>query len=227
MIEFVAALLVFLLLHVVPAIPSLRGGLVARLGRRTYLAAYSIVSVVAVIWLFNAALRLDFIPLWEPARWQGLVPLLLTPIGMVLLLAGLFSPNPASISLRRDATLGAVSSVTRHPVLWGFIFWSGSHLVANGDLRSVLLFGALFGFALLGIPITERRARRRLGAGWADIAATTSILPGAALLVGRTHLRVDGALLLALLLSAAATAWLLLGGHADLFGAAPLAQVAL
>ena len=228
MIAFLLALALFLALHMVPAIPALRARLVAAMGRRTYLIVYSLVSLLTLTWLVHVTLQLDFVPLWDPAPWQAWFPLVLTPIALVLLLAGLISPNPASITLRRpDLGPGAITTVTRHPVLWGFALWAGSHLVPNGDLRSLLLFGALLAFALLGMVITDRRSRRRLGAQWAEIARTTSVLPFAAILAGHTQLRLDGALALAILTSAALTAWLLLGGHTALFGADPLAMANL
>jgi uncharacterized membrane protein len=60
---FVAALLVFLDLHMVPAIPPLRAGLVGALVRRSYLVGYSLVSLLTLTWLFHATMRLDFVPL--------------------------------------------------------------------------------------------------------------------------------------------------------------------
>ncbi|MCR6670579.1 NnrU family protein [Devosia ginsengisoli] len=226
MTQFLLALALFLALHMVPAIPALRAKLVATMGRRAYLVVYSLVSLLTLAWLFHAALQLDFVPLWDPAPWQAWFPLVLTPIALVLLLAGLTSPNPASITLRKpDLKPGAITTVTRHPVLWGFALWAGSHLVPNGDLRSLLLFGALLAFALLGMVITDRRSRR-LGAQWAEIARTTSILPLAAVLAGRTKLRFDGTLGMAIFIAAALTAWLLLGGHEVLFGADPLTMAA-
>ena len=226
MTQFLLALALFLALHMVPAIPALRARLVAAMGRRAYLVVYSLVSLLMLAWLFHAALQLDFVPLWDPEPWQAWFPLVLMPLALALLLAGLMSPNPASITLRKpDLRPGAITTVTRHPVLWGFALWAGSHLVPNGDLRSLLLFGALLAFALLGMVITDRRARRRLGAQWAEVERTTSVLPFAAALAGRTRLRLDAALVMALLIGSTLTAWLLLGGHAVLFGADPLAMV--
>ena len=127
MTQFLLALVVFLALHMVPAIPALRARLVAWLGRRNYLLAYSLVSLLALGWLFHTALRLDYIPLWDAAPWQAWFPLVLTPLGFILLFAGLISPNPTSISLRKpDLAPGAITTITRHPVLWGFAFWAGA-----------------------------------------------------------------------------------------------------
>jgi uncharacterized membrane protein len=210
----------------VPAIPALRSRLIGLFGRRLYLIAYSLVSLSTLVWIFYAALQIDFIALWDSQPWQAWVTLILTPIGLFLLLAGLTSPNPLSISVRRSgATQGGIVAITRHPVLWGFMLWAGSHIVPNGDLRSLILFGALFFFALVGIPLTERRARRRLGDDWPALAASTSILPFAAIIVGRAWASIDWPMVLSLLLTVLVAFCLLSGGHAHLFRADPLALV--
>lgn len=221
---FIAALALFLLAHMVPAIPGLREKLIGRFGRRLYITIYSLVSVALLAFLVYAALNMDYIPLWDAAPWQAWVTIILTPIGFFLLLAGLMSPNPLSITMRRaEPESGAVVAITRHPVLWGFMLWAGSHLVPNGDLRAVLLFGALFVFAVMGIPLSERRARKRLGAAWQEVAGTTSIVPFVAIVQRRARLKADIGTVLALALTIVLTAWLLVGGHAALFGADPLA----
>lgn len=227
MTQFFAAFALFLALHSVPALPAIRQRLIALLGRRFYLALYSLASIASLAWVFYAALQLDYIELWPPAAWQAHVALLLVPIALFLLAAGLISPNPGSITFRRgEMQPGAIVTITRHPVLWGFILWAASHVLANGDLRSLLLFGALALFAIAGIFMTERRSRRRLGADWTPLAATSSIIPFAAILAGRARWRVDRAMAIAVLVAALVTAALLGGGHAALFGADPLALAA-
>jgi uncharacterized membrane protein len=65
-------------------------------------------------------------------------------------------------------------------------FWSGAHLLANGDLAHVALFAPMLGFSLLGLGIVERRRRRAMGeVAWARLAARTGLVPFAALLAGR------------------------------------------
>lgn len=225
MTQFLCALALFLALHVVPAIPTLRTRLVGAMGRRVYLLVYSLLSLLALGWLFHATLRLDFVPLWDPAPWQAWVPIVLTPLGLVLVIAGLVSPNPASVTLRRpDGTPGAITTITRHPVLWGFALWAGSHVIPNGDLRSLLLFGVLFAFAMLGMAMTDRRTRRRMGEDWPKFARASSILPFGAVLAGRAQLRFDWPLAGAILAGIGLSGWLLLGGHAALFGVDPLAM---
>ena len=221
--QFLAAMGLFLALHSVPAIPSIRQILVSRLGRRLYLALYSLASLASLTWVFYAAFNLDYVEIWPPAAWQAWIALILTPVALFLLVAGLCSPNPASITFRQgEAPPGAIVAITRHPVLWGFILWSGSHVAANGDVRGLMLFGALGVFAALGILMAERRGRRRLGEAWSGLASKTSVLPLAAIASGRTGFRIDIPMLVAVLVATLATVALLWGGHAALFGADPL-----
>ncbi|HXV29691.1 MAG TPA: NnrU family protein [Sinorhizobium sp.] len=222
MAEFLLALFVFLLLHSVPAMPAVRERLINRLGRAAYFSLYSLVSILVLGWVFYAALWVDYISLWEPAAWQAWVTLVAAPVGVFLVLAGLFSVNPLSASVRQGKEPGAVVAITRHPVLWGFAIWALGHLVANGDLRSLILFGGFALFALGSIPMLEKRARRRLGEVWQRQAAATSILPFAAVLSRRSRLSGDAPLALAALATAVLTLWLLAGGHAALFYADPL-----
>ncbi|ASY60783.1 NnrU family protein [Sinorhizobium sp. CCBAU 05631] len=222
MAEFLLALLAFLVLHSIPAIPAVRERLISLLGRAAYFSLYSLVSILVLGWVFYAALNADYIPLWEPAAWQAWVTLLAAPVGVFLVLAGLFSVNPLSVSIRQGQRPGAIVSVTRHPVLWGFAMWALGHLVANGDLRSLILFGGFALFALGAIPMMEMRARRRLGDQWQRQSAKTSILPFAALFTGRTPLSGDTPIAIAVVATAALTLWLLAGGHAALFFADPL-----
>ncbi|PST20635.1 NnrU family protein [Mesorhizobium plurifarium] len=225
MAELLMALLAFLLLHSVPAMPAIRGRLIDRLGRTNYFALYSLVSIIVLGWVFYAALNVDFIPLWEPAPWQAWITLIAAPLGAFLVLAGLFSVNALSVSIRQGETQGAIVSITRHPVLWGFALWALGHLVANGDLRSLVLFGGFAAFALGGISMLEKRARLRLGETWQRRAEATSVLPFAAIVSRRARLSSDAPMAFAGIAAAVLTFWLLGGGHAELFHADPLLLV--
>ena len=219
------SLFAFVALHSVPAMPSVRSRLITWFGRRTYLFVYSVISKAVMTFVVRAALTSEYVELWPVASWQILLTLFLSPLGLFLVIAGPISPNPASVTLRPEMSMGAVTSITRHPTLWGFILWSFGHLAPNGDLRSLILFGGLGLFSVGGLIMAEARARKRLGAAWPSIALMSSVLPLAALVRGRTRLRIDMPLLAALLMTIALTAWLLADGHALLFGPDPLAML--
>jgi uncharacterized membrane protein len=159
MTEFLTAFGAFLILHSIPAIAPIRQGLIDRFGRRAYFIAYSVVSLVVLGWLIHATLYLDYVPLWDPAPWQAWATMVTAPIGIFFVLAGLFSVNPLSLSIRPGFHCGSIVAITRHPVLWGFLIWSMAHLVPNGDLGGVLLFGGLALFCIAGFFIVERRAQ--------------------------------------------------------------------
>lgn len=116
MTEFLLALSTFLLAHAVPPLPAVRGRLVALLGRPAYLTLYSALSLVLIAWLISAAGRAPRIALWHGEPWHGAIPLVMMPIALWLLIAGLAEPNPLSVSLRAtDATAAPGPGGGRHP----------------------------------------------------------------------------------------------------------------
>ncbi|MCW2309514.1 NnrU family protein [Rhodobium gokarnense] len=227
MITFLAALFCFFLFHAVPAQPAVRRRLVAMLGRRPYLAAYSVLSTLLLAWLIVAAWKAPYVPLWAPEPWQAGLAVVLVPIGLFLTVAGAVSANPFSVTLTAapfDPERPGIIALTRHPVLWGLFFWGFAHTIANGDAVGLILFGTLTVFAGTGTLIADRRARRRLGLEeWERLARGTSNLPLAALVSGKARWTADRAQALGLAASLAASLYLLLaGGHLALFGVDPL-----
>ena len=225
MTEFLIAIAVFVVAHVVPPAPPVRQRLIALFGRRAYMAGYSLLSLGLIAWIIAAAHRAPYVPLWTPAPWQTLVPIVVMPLAAWLLVAGLAEANPLSISLRGgDATEpGPAVAVTRHPVLWAFLLWAASHMVPNGDVVSLILFGGMAILALAGLAVVDRRARRRLGEErWKNLAATTSVVPFVALATGRARLRASLRFGLSLVAAAALYLWFLLQGHIWLIGVDPL-----
>ena len=221
-----AAFILFVALHSVPAIPAIRTRIIERVGRPAYFAGYSTVSTALLVWLFYEALNTEYIELWAPAAWQVTVTLLLAPLGIFFVIAGLISPNPFSVSLRQEGfSQGAIVNITRHPVLWGFVFWAAGHVFPNGDLRSLILFGGFAAFAAGGLAMTERRARARLRTEWPAIAKGSAIVPFLAILRRQRRFRIDGPMLVAAIGTALISFWLLYGGHAALVGADPIATL--
>jgi len=224
--EFVFALAGFLTLHMVPARPGIRNALISRLGRRRYLAIYSALSIVAIGWLLSAAIRAPVIDLWQPRPWHVVIAIAIMPFAAIFLVAGLATANPLSISLTARPFLSerpGIVAVTRHPVLWGFGLWALVHVLANGDLVAVILFGGLALFAFGGIALVESRAIARLGEQqWRTFARSTSILPMAAILARRARLPRDFRTIVLAVAALAFYAAFLFVGHSVLFGLAPI-----
>lgn len=177
--ELLAALFCFLLAHMLPARPSVRSTIVAAIGRRTYLVLYSLLSIGLLIWVARAAGRAPYAELWAYDERLVLIPVLGMAVACALLVFGLASPNPLSIGRFEgfDPARPGVVGVVRHPVLWAALIWATTHLAINGDVAHLVIFGALAILAIAGMLALDRRARRRLGPGWSEIAAHTSNVP--------------------------------------------------
>ncbi len=229
--EFLLSIALFLASHILPSATPLRKNLVARFGERAYLIAYSLLSTALLLWMIFAALRAPYLALWTPAVWQLWVPLLLMPFSIWLVLAGLFEPNPLSITLaKRDDkfTIGLAGQVTRHPVLWGFFLWAASHIPANGDFVALVLFGGLSLLAAGGVFLVDRRARRRLGIEqWKLLSAQAPVMPLLGLFSGRIKFRPTPKSLLWIALSLGLYAWTILSAHYQFIGTDPLAGLGL
>ncbi len=118
---YAAAWAVFLASHMLPARPALRGPIVAALGERVFLAAYSALSVLILAWMIGAAGRAPFVPVWGWAWWQAWVVNAAMVAACVLAALGVEVPNPFSIAGvgndRYDPARPGVLALTRHPVL--------------------------------------------------------------------------------------------------------------
>lgn len=167
MIEFAASAIVFFAAHAAPRATGLRDVAIRRVGVHAYLAFYSTASIASLAWLIAATLRAPYIALWPPSPWTAGVALAFMLPACLLFAMAATRPNPLSVAFatseKSDAAPG-VLALTRHPILWSFALWSSAHLVANGDVASVALFGAMAAFSIIGMILMDRRARRTLGA---------------------------------------------------------------
>jgi uncharacterized membrane protein len=216
--EFAAALAAFFLSHAVPVRPPVRPWLQARLGRAGFTLGYSLLSLVVLAWLIGAAGRAPHVPLWGWAAWQAYVPLVvMLPVCLILTLS-IARPNPFSFGGARNARFDPVRPGivrwTRHPLLLALALWAAAHVVPNGDLAHVILFGTFAAFAVLGRWLIDRRKQRDMGTTWfsmqAAVAATPALHRGVS---GRTALRLGCGVALYVVLILA---------HPILFGVSPL-----
>ena len=179
--------------HVLLSSTRLRGALRDQLGERGFIAVYSLTSLVVFAWFVAAYATAPTIGLWPRQRWTALVPVSVMPLAAILLVAGYSTRNPTAVGMERSARADdpapGILSVTRHPVMWAIGLWALSHLIANGDLSSLLFFGALAALALGGTVLIDRKKQLALGSNWPRLAQVTSNLPFVALLAGRTKLR--------------------------------------
>lgn len=223
MTSLVLAALVFAVIHLGVAGTRLRDRAVAIYGEKAYRGAFSLATVVVLLWLIVAYRRAPYLPTWGMlAPWAPVMVVLMLP-AMLLAVIGLATPSPTAVGQERrlaEPPRGMLR-VTRHPFLMGVAVWALLHLVGNGDLASLVFFGCFAVVALLGTTSIDAKRRRLMGeAAWIPFAARTSIVPFAAILAGRNQFSL-AEIGIPRALAALLAYGLLLGTHAWLFGVSP------
>ncbi|MCC6197954.1 MAG: NnrU family protein [Burkholderiales bacterium] len=150
MSALVAGLVLFLGVHSVRIVADRwRGDMIARLGPMRWKAVYSLLSaagLVLVVWGYGQA-RLDPVVIFSPPPWTRYATSLLVLPAFVLIAAG----NLPGTKMK--AALG-------HPMVLGTGLWAFAHLLSNGLLADVVLFGAFLAWAIADYASARRRDRR-------------------------------------------------------------------
>jgi len=165
MLNFAAALIAFLAAHVVPRATGFRDWGINRFGRKAYIAFYSLMSLGLLAWLVIAAINAPYIGLWVTTQATVAIAIAMMLIACIMLASGVMRANSLSISFRggeTDTDQPGMLALVRHPIILGFFLWSAAHLLVNGDVVGVILFGGMFVFSLLGMRIAQKRAEARL-----------------------------------------------------------------
>jgi uncharacterized membrane protein len=183
----VLAALLWVFLHIGVSGTALRDRVVARLGGRGFMVAFSIASVVLILLLVLAWREAETSFLWAAPPWLRWILAALMLPAFVLFMAS-HKRNPTAVGNRG---LGeeprGIQRVTRHPMLWSFAIWAFVHILGNGDSASLVFFGAFLVTALAGMPSIDAKLARRDPETWRGFAARTSILPFGAVLSGRNR----------------------------------------
>jgi uncharacterized membrane protein len=151
----VIGLVVFLGAHLVPTFPKTRADLRIRLGENGYKGLFSLVSLVGLVLIvigFGEARMASWnMVLWSPPVWTK-------HISFALML-------PAFILLVATYIPSRIRDRAKHPMLAAIKIWALAHLIANGDLAGVLLFGAFLAYGVYDrISVKRRGALGPLGA---------------------------------------------------------------
>ena len=156
MAMLVCGLALFFIVHLVPMRPALRAGLVERVGAGPYRGLFSVVSIAGLVLIVLGYGQMQGLgrgnpELWTPPTWIKHVVLLLMIPAMILLVAA-YVPS-------------RIRSAVAHPMLAALAIWAFAHLLANGDLASLLLFGSFLAFAVIDrLSVTTRASPGPLGA---------------------------------------------------------------
>ena len=217
--------LLWLGLHLGVAGTGLRYAIVRRIGVNVFRGLFSMSSIAMMAMLCMAYADAGTIQLWVAPDWlRWLLALAMLPA--FVLFAGSFRGNPTAAGSERvlralkDEITG-IQRITRHPMMVSYTIWAAVHMIGNGDVASLILFGAFLITCLVGMPSIDHKTADRDDVAWTRLARSTSIVPFAAILAGRN--RFVPAEIGWVVPAIGAALWLgLLVFHRSIFGLAPV-----
>ncbi len=148
---------------------GIRNGMIARVGEGPWKGIFALIVFGALALIIIGYRGAGYSEFWLPPAWMNHVTLLLMLPAMVLFIA---AQAPANV----------VRARVRHPMLAGASVWAFAHLLANGDLASVILFGGFLVWTALERSLLIRRdADKALPeakpgfAGWVPVLAGVAV----------------------------------------------------
>jgi uncharacterized membrane protein len=137
----------FLGVHTFVACRSQRAAVIAAIGEWPYKGLFSLVSLAGLVligWGFAQYRATGWIDVWYPPHWMRHVVVLLM--------------WPASICVVAAYIPGDIKRTLKHPMLVGVKLWALAHLLSNGDLGSIVLFGSVLAWAVFDRISLKRRS---------------------------------------------------------------------
>jgi uncharacterized membrane protein len=137
LLVMIAGLVLLLGVHTLTTRRDLRARLIASWGEGGYKIGYAVASLAGlalIIWGFAHYRATGRIDLWYP-------PKALKHVTVALML-------PAVILIVASYLRGHIYTAVKHPMLTGVKLWAAAHLLANGDLGGIILFGSFLAWAV-------------------------------------------------------------------------------
>ncbi len=135
-------IIIFFAVHLIP-IFSIKARLVNKWGKLPYMGLFSVVAGLGLALIVYGKGTAQFVTLWQPMNGSQWVPIILM--------------LPAIILIAWSQVPGNLKMTLQHPMLMGVTLFSISHLIANGDLASLLLFGSFLIYSLLTMARLSRK----------------------------------------------------------------------
>ena len=147
LLVMILGLILFLGVHTLTTQRDLRARFIASMGEGGYKIFYSVASLAGlalIVWGFADYRATGWVDVWYP-------PKAFKHITATLML-------PAVILVVASYVRGRIYTTLKHPMLTGIKLWAAAHLLANGDLGSIILFGSFLAWAVFDRISLKRRA---------------------------------------------------------------------
>jgi uncharacterized membrane protein len=146
LLVMILGLLLFLGVHALTTQRELRASVIASTGEGGYKIGYALASIAGlalIVWGFAHYRATGMLPVWTPPKWFKHVTVALMLPAVILVVAAYIR--------------GRIYTTLKHPMLTGVKLWAAAHLLANGDLGSIILFGSFLGWAVYDRISLKRR----------------------------------------------------------------------
>lgn len=151
MLILIAGIIIFLGTHTLTTFRATRAGLIERVGEGGYKGGYSVVATlgfVLIVWGFSRYRADGLIPVWSPPAGMRHLTIVLMWFAFVAL-ASMGRGEP-----------GRIRGWLRHPMLVAIKIWALAHLLVNGDLGGMILFGSFLAWAVFDRIAVKKRGDR-------------------------------------------------------------------
>jgi uncharacterized membrane protein len=150
---YIAGLVIFFGAHLFPAFAwGRREAMVGRLGVGPYKGLFALVTLIGFVLIVLGWRQASAEVIWTAPDWWRTVNFLLMPFATIAIAAAYL---PA----------GRIAGALKHPMLVAVKIWAFVHLVGNGDVRSILLFGSFLAYAVVDRIAVKKRGDHGRAAG--------------------------------------------------------------
>ena len=148
MLLFILGLLLFFGIHMLPFYPEYRAQLIEKFdtdtidGEGMYKIIFSVISLLGLIFVGIGKGSMGFASLWDIPIFFRYIAVIFILLSFILIVAA-YLPNN-------------IKRYVPHPMLTGIIIWGVTHLIINGDVASIILFGSFVVYSVVAIKLANR-----------------------------------------------------------------------
>lgn len=149
MLLFILGLIIFFGIHMLPFFPEYRAQLIEKIdndmidAEGLYKVIFGVISLLGLIFIGIGKGSMEFVGLWSTPIFFRYITVVLIPVAFILMVAA-YTPNN-------------IKRYVPHPMLTGVIIWGATHMMVNGDVAAIILFGSFVVYSVVAIKLANRR----------------------------------------------------------------------